>query len=85
MNIGEEKLLHRRDAAAYLGLSLSGLAHMKCRRAGPPFRKIGNRAWYLQSDLDKWAAAQIGEPWPADFQRLVRRAARRRYRLRRRA
>jgi hypothetical protein len=82
MEIAEDRLLRRRDAATYLGLSLSGLAHMKCRKAGPPFRMIGNRAWYLQSDLDKWAAAQIVEQWPADFQRLVRRAARQR-RLRR--
>jgi hypothetical protein len=52
---------HRAEAAKYLGLSLSGLAHMAVRGVGPRFSIEDRRAVYLRSDLDAWAAAQAYE------------------------
>ena len=52
---------HRPEAAKYLGLSLSGLAHMAVRGVGPRYRLEGRRAVYLRSDLDAWTAAQAYE------------------------
>lgn len=52
---------HRAEAAKYLGLSLSGLAHMAVRGVGPRFSVEDRRAVYLKSDLDAWAAAQAYE------------------------
>ena len=61
MSKASEKPLLRREAAKYLGLSLSGLAHMASRGAGPRYSMEGKRAVYTKSDLDAWIAAQAHE------------------------
>ena len=43
-------------AAAYLGLSPRTLEGYRVNGAGPAFHRFGNRARYLRSDLDAWAA-----------------------------
>ena len=45
-----------RAAAAYLGLSPRTLDGYRVSGAGPAFHRFGNRARYLRSDLDAWAA-----------------------------
>ena len=61
MSNASERPLLRREAATYLGLSLSGLAHMASRGAGPRYSMKGKRAVYTKSDLDAWIAAQAHE------------------------
>jgi hypothetical protein len=61
MSNASEKPLLRREAAKYLGLSLSGLAHMASRGAGPRYSMEGKRAVYTKSDLDAWITAQAHE------------------------
>ncbi len=63
--------LLRAEAAAYLRLSVSSLAHMASSGTGPPYFKAGNRARYLRSDLDAWASAVRIEPRQAALQAYV--------------
>lgn len=50
--------LTRREAAEYLGVSLSLLAQdATSRRHGVPFYKAGRMVWYVRSELDAWTAA----------------------------
>lgn len=63
----------RKAAAAYLGLSVSGLAHMACEGRGPRFYKVGRHTWYYKQDLDAWISSQVREPLPAKLQPFIRR------------
>jgi len=52
-------------AAKYLGLHPNTLRNARCSGRlsgveGPPFRKIGSRAYYSLSDLNEWLG-QFGE------------------------
>ena len=49
--------LHRRDAAAYLGLSLSWLDKSRMTGTGPVYIEIGGRVVYDLDDLDAFLAA----------------------------
>ena len=51
-------LLSRPEAAAYLSVSVSWLAHTPPERGGPPVVRIGRTARYLRSSLDAWIQAQ---------------------------
>jgi len=51
--------MDRRNAAAYLGLSVKTLAMHATRGTGPKFIKRG-RVWYYKTDLDAW----LGTPAP---------------------
>ena len=42
------------EAAAYLGVSSSWLAKLRCVGGGPRYAKIGRRVTYAESDLDAW-------------------------------
>ena len=64
--------LSRRDAAKYLDLSFSTLAHMACRAEGPAYYLIGRSARYLKSDLDAWINACVVKPLPFELQRFAR-------------
>lgn len=66
-----EKPLLRREAAKYLGLSLSGLAHMASRGAGPRYSMEGKRAVYSKSDLDAWIAAQAHDAAARQYLRVL--------------
>ncbi len=47
-------LLTRTEAADYLGVSVSALAHWPAQDKGPRQRVIGRRAYYHVADLDAW-------------------------------
>ena len=58
-NIGSAQprsLNHRRDAAKYLGVSLSWLDKSRLKGTGPKFIRIGTRILYEFSDLDEFKA-----------------------------
>ena len=48
--------MHRKQAAVYLGLSLSWLDKARLRGDGPPYLKIGGRVVYDSADLDGFLA-----------------------------
>ena len=50
--------LTRKDAAKYLGLQPKTLAMWAIQGRGPPFLKIGNRAFYYRDALDRVIAGQ---------------------------
>lgn len=53
-----DKMLSRRDAAAYLGITRWTLWSWQKRHYGPPFYRIGGRLRYKVRDLDKWLEAR---------------------------
>lgn len=63
--------LLRTEAAAYLRLSVSSLAHMATNGMGPRYFKAGNRARYLKADLDAWARSVAYEPMSPEVQLFV--------------
>ena len=42
------------NAALYLGMTKSALAHFRCKGKGPRFVKIGKRIFYFQVAIDEW-------------------------------
>lgn len=73
MSMNGDEWLFRREAAKYLGLSFSTLAHMVCRGEGPRFHVYGNRARYRRSDLDSWVQSKVVQPLPEALQEFSRR------------
>jgi len=63
--------LLRAEAAAYLRLSVSTLAHLASDGMGPRFYKARNRVRYLKSDLDAWAKSAAYEPFPPLLQQYI--------------
>ena len=63
--------MSRREAAEYLCVSLSCLAHMACEGMGPRFFKAGGKARYLKEDLDYWAMGEEFKPLPMIVQNFV--------------
>lgn len=57
----DPELLTREEAAAYLRVSVSSLAHWSTSGLGPVFVRLGRRAWYRQSVLDTWIESQVPE------------------------
>lgn len=55
-----ETVLNEKQAANYIGMSLSYLQHDRCYGAienktpGPTFMRIGRSIRYLKTDLDEW-------------------------------
>jgi predicted DNA-binding transcriptional regulator AlpA len=47
-------LLTREEAADYIGVSVSALAHWACKGKGPRPRVIGRSSYYHVNDLDQW-------------------------------
>jgi predicted DNA-binding transcriptional regulator AlpA len=70
MSTHVDEWLMRRDAAKYIGVSFSTLAHMASRSMGPRYHLYGNRARYLKSDLDEWMRSQVVEVLPLSLQRF---------------
>ena len=63
----QERLLSRKEAAEYLGVSPQTLAFWACRRTRElPFVKLGRRVKYRKSDLDAFvshmAAKEVFRP-----------------------
>lgn len=50
--------LRAHAAAAYLGISPSTLAKLRCTGQGPSFTKLGRVVVYERSDLDAWCDMQ---------------------------
>jgi hypothetical protein len=51
-----DRFVSRREAASYLGLTVSQLAHDVVHgRLGIPYHRFGQRATYRLSELDQWA------------------------------
>ena len=72
----DKKWLLRKEAAAYLGLSVSALAHMACEMRGPRYFRSGKYTRYLVEDLDKWAKEQEFRPFPRILQSYSKAVAR---------
>lgn len=47
-------LMTRPEAASFLGVSVSSLAHWSCHGKGPARMLIGRRTYYSIADLDTW-------------------------------
>lgn len=50
----EGRLLKPREAAAYLGSSVSALSQYRALEIGPEYFKVGKMVRYRRSDIDKW-------------------------------
>jgi predicted DNA-binding transcriptional regulator AlpA len=58
-NFTYQKLhLRTRQAAEYLGLSISNMEKMRFKGDGPPYAKLGRLVIYEMSDLDAWVNAR---------------------------
>ena len=53
-DIQELRLLKPKQAAAYLGSSVSALSQYRALGIGPEYFKIGKMVRYRISDIDKW-------------------------------
>lgn len=53
-------LMTRAEAAKFLGVSLSSLAHWSCHRKGPAKMLIGRRTYYNIADLNDWLVSRYG-------------------------
>jgi predicted DNA-binding transcriptional regulator AlpA len=53
-----EERLRVRDAADYIGLSISTLAKWRITGFGPRYIKAGARVLYDRADLDEWLKAR---------------------------
>jgi hypothetical protein len=52
-----DRFLNREEASAYLGMTVSALAHDVVHgRYGIPYHRFGNMVRYRRSELDAWAA-----------------------------
>jgi excisionase family DNA binding protein len=61
-----DRFLSRREAAAYLNLTVSQLAHdVVHQRLKIPYYKFGLRAKYKRSELDAWAERNRRQAGPA--------------------
>jgi hypothetical protein len=63
-----QQYLNSTEAAAYLGVSPSYLAHMRLHGIGPRYFKVGHQARYDRGDLEAWIRGQPqgGTPPAAD-------------------
>lgn len=57
---GHKNVMNEKEAASYIGMSLSYLQHDRCygvtgdKTSGPVFVKVGRSVRYLKADLDDW-------------------------------
>ena len=58
--LARDGTMTRPEAAAYLGISESALAHWSCHGKGPAKMLIGRRTYYVVADLDAWIASRSG-------------------------
>ena len=50
--------MDRRNAAAYIGVSVKTLATWATQGKSPKYRLVGGRAFYFQADLDAFIAGE---------------------------
>ena len=53
-------LLTRAEAADYIGVSVSALAHWAMEGRGPVYRVLGRSSYYHAVDLEAWSASRAG-------------------------
>lgn len=53
-------LLTRTEAASYIGVSVSALAHWACQGRGPTHQVLGKSSYYRRADLDEWITGRAG-------------------------
>ena len=58
----DPNLFTRAEAAIYIGVSISALAHWACHGRGPVHHIIGKSSFYHRADLDAWIASRAGLP-----------------------
>ena len=56
----DKNYLTRAEAAQFLGLSESSLAHWSCHGKGPELRMVGRKSFYHLHELNVWLAGQAG-------------------------
>lgn len=60
----KNQILKEKEAAAYIGMSVSYLQHARCygasgnRTSGPSYLKMGRSVRYRLKDLDSWIERQ---------------------------
>lgn len=64
-----DALFTSRHVAEHRHMSENALAQERWRGEGPRYRKLGNRVFYLASDLKAWLDAHAVEPKPAGAHR----------------
>ncbi len=58
MHEATTQLLSESQVASLTGLSKGTLRTWRCRRKGPPFRKLGSRVVYDARDVTAWIQSQ---------------------------
>ena len=53
------ELMTEQEAAAYLGVSVSGMRKWRARQSGPSYAKFGRIIRYRKSDLDAFVESRI--------------------------
>jgi predicted DNA-binding transcriptional regulator AlpA len=56
---GRDRPLTEKDAANFLGLSTSWLAHARMRGDGPPYLKYGRSVRYSEATLLQWMKSRL--------------------------
>ena len=58
----ESRWMTPTEAAVFLGVTVSTLATWRCRRKGPPWRRIARSCYYVLSECVAWrdAVAHVG-------------------------
>ena len=65
INNNQSRVLHEREAAGYIGMSVSFLqkdrmnGRLEGRTPGPRYAKLGKRVVYFREDLDAWLEAHL--------------------------
>lgn len=58
----DPELMSRAEAAEFLGVSISSLAHWVQAGRGPAFLRLGKSTWYRRADLVCWMQGQRFTP-----------------------
>jgi predicted DNA-binding transcriptional regulator AlpA len=59
----EQGRLRPKEAAQYIGVSLSAMAKWRIRGEGPPFHRLGPRlVVYFKDEIDAWIARRVSVP-----------------------
>lgn len=52
-------LIHEREAAQFLGMSIAWMQRSRWHGDGPPYIKIKHAVRYRMSDLETWVAGRV--------------------------
>lgn len=51
-----------RGVEARFGIPVATLRTMRCRKFGPPYRKVGARVLYKLTEVEQWLDEQVVDP-----------------------